>query len=222
MRVLVVDDDPGFLRYATLALEEAKIEYVAVPDASAAWQSLEEHGAGYFDVILLDVEMPGVDGWDFLKELRARHVQVPVIFVTGHDAVEQRIKGLRLGADDYIIKPFEFEELVARLEAVLRRHASAQIEVGDLKLDLAHRRLERAGEEIDLSPREFELLLALALARGRVLSRKELLREVWRLEFEPGTNVLDVHMTRLRKKLGRRGGAPIETVRGQGYRLVAE
>ena len=222
MRVLVVDDDPGFLRYATLALDEARIEYVAVPDARAAWETLEKHSAGHFDVILLDVEMPGIDGWDFLKELRARDIQVPVIFVTGHDAVEQRIKGLRLGADDYIIKPFEFEELVARLEAVLRRHASAQIEVGDLKLDLAHRRLERAGEEIDLSPREFELLLALALARGRVLSRKELLREVWRLEFEPGTNVLDVHMTRLRKKLGRRGGSPIETVRGQGYRLVAD
>jgi len=222
MRVLVVDDDPGFLRYATLALDEARIEYVAVPDARAAWETLEKHSAGHFDVILLDVEMPGIDGWDFLKELRARDIQVPVIFVTGHDAVEQRIKGLRLGADDYIIKPFEFEELVARLEAVLRRHASAQIEVGDLKLDLAHRRLERAGEEIDLSPREFELLLALALARGRVLSRKELLREVWRLEFEPGTNVLDVHMTRLRKKLGHRGGSPIETVRGQGYRLVAD
>jgi two-component system OmpR family response regulator len=222
MRVLVVDDDPGFLRYAALALEEAQIEYVAVPDARAAWDTLAQHSAGHFDVILLDVEMPGIDGWDFLKELRARDIQVPVIFVTGHDAVEQRIKGLRLGADDYIIKPFEFEELVARLEAVLRRHASAQIEVGDIKLNLAHRRLERAGEEIELSPREFELLLALALARGRVLSRKELLREVWRLEFEPGTNVLDVHMTRLRKKLGRRGGSPIETVRGQGYRLVAD
>jgi len=217
--VLVVDDDPGFLRFATLALEESQIEYLGVESAEEAWRSLDEHGESHFDVILLDVGMPGATGWEFLTELRTRGMKVPVVFVTGHDALDQRVKGLRLGADDYIIKPFEFEELVARLEAVLRRHSSAQIEFRDMRLDLTRRRLECQGSAVELSPREFELLVALALARGRILSRKELLREVWSLEFEPGTNVLDVHMARLRKKLNSRGQPVIETVRGKGYRL---
>jgi len=218
---LVVDDEPGFLYYSVLALHESNIEYVAVRSAKAAWEEIHGHPSSYFDMILLDVQMPGTTGWEFLAELRGAGHQIPVIFVTVHDAVEHRVRGLRLGADDYVIKPFQFEELVARIQAVLRRRSQDQIEIGDLRLDLARRRAECRGVPIDVSPREFELLAALAQARGRVMTRDELLREVWSLEFEPGNNVVDVHVGRLRRKLAKRCQAAIETVRRQGYRLVA-
>src|SRR5262245_46665952 len=171
-------------------------------------------------MILLDVMMPALSGWELLHDLREHGRETPVIFVTARDAVEERVKGLRLGADDYVIKPFAFSELLARIEAVIRRRQSlAPIEVFDLRLDLARRQVRRGDRSIDLSPREFDLLLALVRAGGRVLSRSELLREVWSIEFDPGTNVVDVHIGRLRRKVDRHGPPLIQTVRGEGYRL---
>ena len=218
MRVLLIDDDPAFLRYSAMALEEAGVEHVAVGDTEGAWRALQ--ASGEFDALLLDVSLPGESGWQFLQSLRKSGCHTPVIFVTCAEAVDQRVRGLKLGADDYIVKPFEFEELIARLEAVVRRHRPTRIEAGELMIDLTRQAVNVRGRRVDLSPREYELLVTIALASGRILSRTELLREVWHLEFEPGTNVLDVHLARLRKKLDDRDHSLIQTVRGEGYRLV--
>ena len=222
MRLLVVDDDPKFRSYVSTGLAESGIDSVTAGDPAAALEVLrtDKHG---FDLILLDVMMPVKTGWDLLTELRQEGRETPVIFVTARDTVEERIKGLKLGADDYVIKPFAFSELLARIEvAVRRRKALPPIEAFDLRLDLVRRQVTRGGKALDLSPREFDLLLALVRAGGEVLSRSDLLRNVWGIEFDPGTNVVDVHIGRLRRKLDRQGSALIQTVRGEGYRLGEE
>jgi two-component system copper resistance phosphate regulon response regulator CusR len=178
---------------------------------------------GYFGLVLIDVIMPEKNGWELLTALREAGDEVPVIFISGRDAAEERVRGLRLGADDFVVKPFSFDELLARMEAVLRRRRSlAPLCVGDLKLDLTRRKAERSGSPVDLSPREFDLLLALAKKPGAILSRTQLLCDVWDMNFDPGTNLLDVHLGRLRKKLDRHGRPAIQTVRGEGYRLALE
>lgn len=220
MRLLIVDDDPKFRSYISNGLSESGIECETAGDGETAKAVLKSDPKG-FDLILLDVMMPAKTGWDLLLELREQGRETPVIFVTARDSVEERVKGLRLGADDYVIKPFAFSELLARIEAVIRRRRSlAPIEVGDLRLDLAKRQVNRSGKLVELSPREFDLLLALTRAGGKVLSRADLLRDVWSIEFDPGTNVVDVHIGRLRRKLGREGGPLIHTVRGEGYKLA--
>ena len=174
------------------------------------------------DLILLDIEMPGATGWDLLTQLREAGEEIPVIFLSGLGDVEKRVRGLRMGADDYLVKPVDHAELVARIEAVLRRRsAMPQLTIADLRLDLALRRAYRADKPSYLSPKEFDLLLALARAKGGVVSRTELLKQVWDMNFDPGTNLLDVHIGRLRKKIDRTGDL-IETVRGQGYRLATK
>ncbi|MCZ6598449.1 MAG: response regulator transcription factor [Planctomycetota bacterium] len=221
MRVLIVDDDPDFRIFTTHALEGAGIEYACAEDGLEGLRLLKESPRGSFDLILLDVVMPGASGWDLLLELREKGNEIPVIFVTGREKVEERVRGLRLGADDYLVKPVAFEELIARIEAVLRRRNElANIEFGDLTLDLARRKADRAGVPVDLSPREYDLLLALARGGGETVSRADLLREVWGLPFDPGTNVLDVHIGRVRRKTDRLGRPLIRTVRGEGYQLV--
>lgn len=220
MRLLIVDDDPKLRSYVCAGLEQSGIEGVPAPDGRSALAILEDDSRG-FDLILLDVMMPEVTGWDLLADLRERGRETPVIFVTARDSVEERVRGLRLGADDYVIKPFAFQELIARVEVVIRRRKELPpIEVGDLKLDLARRQARRGDKAIDLSPREFDLLLALVRAEGRTLSRTELLRDVWGIEGEPATNLVDVHIGRLRRKLDAHGPSLIHTVRGEGYRLA--
>jgi len=220
MRLLIVDDDPKLRNYVCAGLEQSGIEGVAAPDGQSALAILEDDSRG-FDLILLDVMMPEVTGWDLLADLRERGRETPVIFVTARDSVEERVRGLRLGADDYVIKPFAFQELIARIEVVIRRRKELPpIEVGDLKLDLARRQARRADNAIDLSPREFDLLLALVRAEGRTLTRTELLRDVWGIDGEPATNLVDVHIGRLRRKLDAHGPSLIHTVRGEGYRLA--
>ena len=220
MRVLLVDDDPAFTLFASAALEQAGIEYAAAGLAEEGLALLRENGPA-FDVILLDIGMPGRTGWDFLIEIREQGDEIPVIFVTGNDDVQDRVRGLRMGADDYLVKPVQFEELIARLEAVLRRRRSlSPIQFGDLMLDLSRRKAERNKRPVDLSPREYDLLLCLVRAGGRTLSRAQLLREVWDGDLAPDTNVVEVHVGRVRKKLDRHGRPLIETVRGEGYRAV--
>jgi two-component system, OmpR family, copper resistance phosphate regulon response regulator CusR len=220
MRLLIVDDDPKLRSYVCAGLEQSGIEGVAAADGDSALQILHDDTRG-FDLILLDVMMPARTGWDLLSDLRERGRETPVIFVTARDSVEERVRGLRLGADDYVIKPFAFQELIARVEVVIRRRkALPPIEVGDLRLDLARRQARRGELAIDLSPREFDLLLALARAEGRVLTRAELLRDVWGIAGEPGTNLVDVHIGRLRRKIDVHTPALIHTVRGEGYRLA--
>ena len=221
MRVLVIDDDEDYREYTVAALEGADISYVSASNADEGRQALEAHPTGHFDLILLDVDMPGPSGWDTLIALRESGNEIPVIFVSGCESVEERVRGLRLGADDYLVKPVAYEELLARMDVVLRRRRElTPVEYGDLRLDLARRKVERAGTRVDLSPREYDLLLALVQAKGEVKSRTEILEEVWDMQFDPGTNVLDVHIGRLRRKLDRHGRPAIETVRGKGYRIV--
>jgi DNA-binding response OmpR family regulator len=202
-------------------LAENGIEAATAGDAEEARERLAGSGAP-FDLILLDVMMPGRSGWEFLEEIRKGGDKTPVIFLTARHSVEERVKGLQLGADDYVIKPFELSELLARIEAVQRRRdAGLTIEVGDLRMDLARRTVVRGGQRIDVTPQEFDFLRVLVEARGRVLSRAELFEAVWGIRFDPGTNVVQVHVARLRRKNDRRAPMLIQTVVGQGYRIAA-
>lgn len=215
MRVLIVDDDAEFRAFTAVAMDSAGITYEAAEDVAGALAFMREEK---FDLILLDVRMPGTSGMSLLMQIREAGNETPVIFVTGVGDIDDRVKGLRLGADDYLVKPVAYDELIARMQAVLRRRQSlAPIEFGDLALDLARRKVERAGQPVNLSPREYDLLFALVSAKGEVISRKDLMRDVWNMNFDPGTNVLDVHIGRLRKKLDRVGRPLIKTVRGKGY-----
>ena len=221
MRALLVDDDPDFRTFCRLALQGEGIESAECPDATSALDLLDAEGEGSFDVLLLDLEMPGPSGYDLLYDIREKSDALPVLIVSGRTEVEERVKGLRSGADDFLVKPVDATELVARIEAVVRRRNTlAPLEHGALHFDLAHRRVKRDGEPCNLSPREYDLLLRLAKGGGQTVKRDDLLADVWDLGFDPGTNVLDVHIGRLRKKVDRGGRVPlIETIRGVGYRL---
>lgn len=219
MRVLIVDDDPKFRATIHRGLDEHGItchEAGSVDEAEAAFE------AGLVpDLVLLDVMMPDRTGWELLESFRAAGREVPVIFLTARHEVEERVRGLELGADDYVIKPFAFGELLARIQAVLRRRNTLPVlEVGDLRLDLAGRVVERGGKRVEMSAREFDFLRTLAENPGVTFTRKELLSRVWGIEFDPGTNVVDVLVARLRRKLAPTGGSLIETVVGEGYRLL--
>ncbi len=222
MRILIVDDDPTFRELSAVALEAAGMKLEFASNGTDGLAKLQGAPGGHFDVILLDVQMPGASGWELLFELREAGNEVPVIFISARGGVEDRVKGLRLGADDYVVKPVEYDELIARIESVVRRRlAMPTIEFGPLHFDPVRRRVKHSGKHVDLSPREYDLLLHLVQASGEVVTRKALLEEVWNMPFDPGTNVVNVHINRLRKKLDRCGPQVIETVRGQGYRIDA-
>jgi DNA-binding response OmpR family regulator len=220
LRLLLVVDDPKLREYLGRGLREQGIDCVTAGDAETALERIEE-GATDFQLILLDVMLPGASGWEFLETLRAGGNQTPVIFLTARQAVDERIRGLRLGADDYIIKPFAFGELLARIESVQRRRATVpSLVLEDLRIDPVHRVVERGGQRIEVSPREFELLHVLAENPRRIMSRRELLERVWGIEHDPGTNVVDVAIARLRRRLDRGGQVPLlQTVVGSGYCL---
>ena len=221
MNILIVDDDPKLRGFVAKGLETNGIQSISASDGNEALAVLDA-AAERPDLILLDVMMPGKSGMEFLEELRRRGSDVPVIFVTARRGVEDRVKGLRTGADDYILKPFEFDELLARIEAVIRRRQTIPVyELGDLRIDVARRIVERRGERVDLSPKEFDLLRTLAEAKGRTVSRTELLKIVWGITFDPETNVVDALVARLRRRIDRSGPPLIETVIGEGYRLAA-
>lgn len=223
MHILVVDDDPKLRRYVQRGLEEAGHSCLTAADAVAAMATLREEGECAFDAMLLDVLMPGQDGFELCEELRSLDIDVPIVFVTARRTVQDRIQGLRLGADDYLQKPFSFDELLARLDAVHRRRESIPVlRRGSLTLRLADLVVERGGTAVELSRREFMLLRALVEARGAARSRSELLVSVWGVDFNPGTNVVDVHVANLRRKLARSGPNLIETVKGTGYRFLEE
>jgi two-component system copper resistance phosphate regulon response regulator CusR len=222
MRVLVVDDDPKLRDYVQEGLRSSSIECAAAESGEHALELLRGDPKS-FDLILLDVMLPAKSGWELLMDLREQGRETPVIFVTARDTVEERVRGLKLGADDYVIKPFAFSELLARIEVVIRRRRMLPpIEARDMRLDLAKRVAYRGEHKVDLSPREFDLLLALVRADGKTLTRSDLLRDVWGFEREPETNLVDVHIGRLRRKLDRHGPPLIDTVRGSGYRIPVE
>ncbi len=222
MRVLVVEDQPKLASLIRRGLSE---EGYSVDVALEGHEGLIRATATDYDVIVLDVMLPGIDGFEVCRRLREQAVQSPVLMLTARDAVEDRIAGLDLGGDDYLTKPFEFDELLARLRALTRRGAIERqpvLEVGPLRLDPRSRRVWRGEAEVELSPKEFALLETFMRRPGEVLSRYDLLEHAWDFAYENRSNVVDVYVRYLREKIDRQfGTSSIETVRGAGYRLRA-
>jgi two-component system OmpR family response regulator len=222
VRVLVIEDEAKLANVIARGLRE---EGYAVDIAERGEDALWMAGAAAYDAILLDVMLPGADGFEVCRRLRALGIWSPLLMLTARDAIEDRVNGLDAGADDYLVKPFSFEELLARLRALVRRVPGERptlVEVGDLRLDPAARRAWRGERELDLSVKEFTLLELFMRRPGKVLSRSELLDGAWDLAFERRSNVVDVYMGYLRAKVDKPFGSDsLETVRGVGYRLRA-
>ena len=222
MRVLLVEDEPRLAQLLRRGLEEQGYAVdVAGDGAEALWLATETA----YDTIVLDVMLPTLDGLQVTRQLRAARRWTPVLLLTARDTVDDRVAGLDAGADDYLVKPFSFAELVARVRALVRRARVARPtvhQVGDLRLDPARRRAWRAGVELDLSPKEFALLELFLSRPGEVLSRGTILEHVWDFAHDPISNVVDQYVAYLRRKIDRPfGRADLETVRGFGYRLRA-
>jgi len=217
LRVLLLEDDRETARALRAGLE---LEGHDVRVAPTAREALSLVDSQVFDVAVLDVLLPDGSGYEVLERLRARQRATQVLMLTALGSVDDRVAGLDRGADDYLVKPFSFAELAARLRALDRRPSgpASELRVGSLVLDLMRQKAHVDGERLDLTPTEFSLLAALIRERGAPLSRRALLREVWGYDFDPGTNLVDVHVNRLRRKLEDRGlGEVIRTVRGSGY-----
>lgn len=221
MKILVVEDEEKTGAYLRQGLSEAGF---VVDLASDGFDGLHLALHETYSLIILDVMLPGIDGWQILQGIRRAGKEMPVLFLTALDPVEDRVKGLELGADDYLVKPFAFSELLARVRSLLRRGSKAkeaeQLRVADLELDLLRRRVSRAGMRIDLTVKEFALLELLMRHQGEVLSRSLIASQVWDMNFDSDTNVIDVAIKRLRQKVDE-GFEPrlIQTVRGMGYVL---
>lgn len=218
MRVLVVEDDRTVGTYVQRGLEEQGMQVELVDDGPAALARASE---GTYDLIVLDLRLPELSGVEVLRTLRDRGITIPVLVLTAQDAVESKVQALRTGADDYVTKPFAFEELLARVEALARRPkriAPPVLHVADLEIDTGSREVRRAGETVDLTPKEYAVLEYLARNTGRVMSRTLITEYAWGYHFDPGTNVVDVVINRLRKKMDQGFGKKlIHTVRGVGY-----
>ena len=212
-RILVVEDEPRIASFLEKGLRAAGFEVVLAEDGEQAVLLARDDAA---DLVLLDVGLPGKDGFAVLREVRAAGHTLPVLLLTARDAVPDRVAGLDAGADDYVVKPFSFEELLARIRARLR-DTTPVLRAGGLTLDLVARTVQTPRRTVDLTAQEFALAEAFFRAPGRVLGRERLLRDVWGIEHDPGSNLVDVYVGYLRKKLGREA---VQTVRGEGYRLV--
>lgn len=224
MRILVVEDDAEVRAYLERALQSEGHSVAAVEDGDAA---LIEAAHGDYAVAIVDRMLPGLDGLAVIRALRAMGRDVPVLVLSALGDVDHRVEGLRAGGDDYLAKPFAFSELLARVEALARRRSgteeSTTLEVGDLQLDLLSREARRGGQRVDLQPREYSLLEYLMRHAGQVVTRTMLLEAVWDLKFDPQTNVVDVHISRLRQKIDRDHPTPlIHTIRRAGYMMRAD
>lgn len=222
MRALIVEDDGGVATFIRRGLEDAEFTVDLAADGECG---LTQASGGAYDVIVLDLMLPERDGFSVLRSLRERGVTTPIVCLTARDAVDDRVRGLNAGADDYLVKPFVFAELLARIRAIMRRGQSVlenPLVVGDLTLDVMGRAVERGGQRIDLSSREFSLLECLIRNAGEVVSRSMILQRVWHIHHDPHTNVVDVHINRLRRKVDGGFDRPlIHTVRGSGYVIKA-
>ncbi len=221
MKILIVEDDPETAEYVANGLAEEGHLTVRVASGD---EGLFRAAAENFDLLIVDRMLPGVDGLALVKTLRGAGNRTPVLFLTALGGIEDRVAGLNSGGDDYLVKPFAFAELVARVGALLRRPpigpVETRLQVADLELDLLSRTVRRAGNVIDLQPREFRLLEYLMRYRGQVVTRTMLLENVWDFHFDPRTNIVETHISRLRSKIDK-GFTPelIQTVRGAGYRV---
>jgi two-component system, OmpR family, response regulator len=221
-KLLVIEDDEATAAYITKGLTEAGF---TVDRADNGRDGLFHASDGSYDAIILDRKLPGMDGMAVLNALRAAHIETPVIILSALGAVDDRIAGLTAGSDDYLVKPFAFAELLARVRLLLRKRGAGisvetHLKCEDLEMDLLSRTVRRGGANVDLQPREFRLLEYLMRHADQVVTRTMLLEGVWDYHFDPGTNVIDVHVSRLRKKLDDGFDQPLlHTVRGAGYRL---
>ena len=221
MRILVVEDDAETAAYVSNGLvEEGHTAETVADGRDGLTQAMDE----VYDILVVDRMLPGLDGLSLVRALRAVGHKVPVIFLTSLGGVDDRVDGLNVGGDDYLVKPFAFSELMARVNALARRphlrDAETVLRVGDLEMDLIGRKVTRGPDVIDLQPREFRLLEVLMRNKGRVLTRTMLLERVWSFHFEPKTSVVETHISRLRTKIDRPYGSElIHTVRGSGYTM---
>lgn len=224
MRLLVAEDDPVIADFVAQGLREAGF---AVDTAATGTEGLRMALEGVYDAAVIDVMLPGLDGLSLIEQLRTKKVQTPVLILSARRSVDDRVRGLQAGGDDYLTKPFAFAELLARVQALLRRAGAiaepTRLLAGDVSLDLLSRKVERGGRPIELRPREFALLEYLMRHPGRVLSKTMILSHVWGYSFDPGTNVVDVLVSRLRGRVDEGFDTRlIHTVRGAGYVLKVD
>jgi len=223
MNILMIEDDAGIVRFVKRGLEA---EHYHVDVAANGTQGIKAAKESNPSLILLDLMLPDINGHEVCRQLREFGVKVPVLMLTAVDAVEEKVKGLRVGADDYLTKPFAFSELLARIEAVLRRTSPEvekdEISAGSLHIDMGAKKVIFKEKQITLTSKEFALLVYLVNEKEKVLSRLDILKHVWGTEEDPMTNVVDVCVFSLRRKLGEEGASLIQTVRGFGYQFVAD
>ena len=218
MRILVIEDDKETAAYLAKGLSESG-HRVEVAEHGRVGLDIARRES--FDAMIIDRMLPGIDGLSIIAALRAANNQTPVLVLSALGDVDERVKGLRAGCDDYLAKPYAFSELLARLEALTRRvSAETKLQIGDLEMDLLARTVTRSGQAIELLPREFRLLEYLMRHAGHIVTRTMLLEKVWDHHFDPQTNVIDVHVSRLRQKIDKGFDSPLlQTIRGAGYSL---
>jgi DNA-binding response OmpR family regulator len=223
MKILVIEDEKKIASFVRKGLEAQGFVVDVCHHGDDGFTAASTRP---YDAVVLDIMLPGRDGLSILRNLRERKLAVPVILLTARSELNERLEGLNLGADDYLTKPFFIEELIARLHVVTRRASGASqsiLAVADLMVNLLTREVTRAGRKIDLTAREFELLEHFARSPGRVLTRAQISERVWNYDFDPGTNLVEVYIQRLRKKVEGEGEAKlIETIRGVGYRMKSD
>lgn len=223
MKLLIVEDDAGLSGILARGLKEEQFDVVVAEDGESGLSAVIDND---FDCVILDVMLPGLDGFSLCRRLREKGRKTPVLMLTVKNAVEDKVAGLSAGADDYLAKPFAFTELLARIHALIRRrnqYADHHLHYQDLELDLFVRKAVRAGRVLDLTPKEFVLLEHLMRNTGRIVSEKELIETVWGLSFDPQTNIVNVYFHHLRKKIDQEGlPRLIHTVRGRGFLLGKE
>lgn len=222
MNILLVEDEPTVARFIQKGLSEHNFDVVYAPDGK---KGLDHALSGEFDVIILDRMLPHIDGLEVLQNFREQGIDTPTLILSAKNKVDDKVKGLRAGADDYLTKPFAFEELLARIEILASRAStkaggSTEMNLGKLKLDLINRKVTREEQVIDLQSKEFKLLEYLMQNANKIVTRTMLLEKVWEYNFDPQTNVIDVHISRLRNKIDKGFAYPmIETIRGAGYMI---
>ena len=219
MNIIIIEDDAKTASFVSKGLQQAGFNTVVAPDGK---DGLFKMQTGEFDVAIIDIMLPGMDGFTVIQKLREAKITTPVIVLSARNSVEDRIKGLQNGGDDYLVKPFSFSELLARIQALLRRAASTAepttITVGDLSIDLLARKVYRAGQRIDIQPQEYMLLEYLMRNAGRIVSKTMIIEHVWEYNFDPQTNIVETRMCRLREKIDKPFERKlIHTVRGFGY-----